>query len=134
MPIVKKIHCLERAQYACLDHSKTLVFSDVIEIEILFKYSCARAIYTYSSRGKKTIYSHLKWSLLCNLTELCNNKEHLCSLEGLQNCYAHAPVHSSAFSRAQQYFVRGLCLYICQGSVFPSILLSLFVHLHECML
>ena len=33
----KKIHRLERAQYAFLDHSKTLVFSDVIKIEILFK-------------------------------------------------------------------------------------------------
>ena len=53
MPIVKKIHRLERAQYVFLDHSKTLVFSDVIKIEILFKYSRARAIRTYSSCGKK---------------------------------------------------------------------------------
>ena len=51
MPIVKKIHRLERAQYAFLDHSKTLIFSDVIKTE----YSGARAIPTYSSRGKKTI-------------------------------------------------------------------------------
>ena len=35
MPIAQKIHRLERAQYAFLDHSKTLVFSDVIKIEIL---------------------------------------------------------------------------------------------------
>ena len=55
MPIVKKIHRLERAQYAFLDHSKTLVFSDVIKIGIIFKYSRARVIRTYSSRGKKTI-------------------------------------------------------------------------------
>ena len=53
--IVKIIHRQERAQYAFLDHSKTLVFSDVIKIEILFKYSRARAIRTYSSRAKKTI-------------------------------------------------------------------------------
>ena len=49
----QKIHRLEGAQYAFLDHSKTLVFSDVIKIEILFKYSRARAIRTYSSRAKK---------------------------------------------------------------------------------
>ena len=55
MPIAKKIHHLERTQYAFLDYSKALVFSDVIKIEILFKYSRARAICTYSSRGKKTI-------------------------------------------------------------------------------
>ena len=55
MPIVKKIHRLERVQYAFLDHSKTHAFSDVIKIEILFKYSRGRAIRTYSSRGKKTI-------------------------------------------------------------------------------
>ena len=34
MPNFKKIHHLERAQYAFLDHSKTLVFRDVIKIEI----------------------------------------------------------------------------------------------------
>jgi len=55
VPIVKKIHRLERAQYAFLDHSKALVFSDVIKIEILFEYSRARAIRTYSSRAKKTM-------------------------------------------------------------------------------
>ena len=55
VPIVKKVHRLERVQYAFLDHSKTLVFSDVIKIEILFKYSRACAIRTYSSHGKKTI-------------------------------------------------------------------------------
>ena len=53
MPILENIRRLERAQYVCLDHSKTLVFSDVIKIEILFKYSRARAIRTYSSRAKK---------------------------------------------------------------------------------
>ena len=31
----QKIHRLERAQYAFLDHSKTFVFRDVIKIEIL---------------------------------------------------------------------------------------------------
>ena len=35
VPIAKKIHRLERAQYAFLDHSKTLVFNDAIKIEIL---------------------------------------------------------------------------------------------------
>ena len=55
MPILEKIRRLERAQYVCLDHSKTLVFSDVIKIEILFKYSRARAIRTYSSRAKKKL-------------------------------------------------------------------------------
>ena len=43
VPIVKKIHHLERAQYAFLDDSKILVFSKVIKIEIR----------TYSSRPKK---------------------------------------------------------------------------------
>ena len=38
VPIVKKIHHLEHTQYTFLDHSKTLAFSDVIKIEILFKY------------------------------------------------------------------------------------------------
>ena len=38
------------------DHSKTLIFSDVIKIEILFKYSRARAIRTYSSSGTKNLY------------------------------------------------------------------------------
>ena len=56
----KKNHRLESAQYAFLDHSKTLVFGDVIKIEILFKYSRVSAIRTYSSRAKKTIKSHLK--------------------------------------------------------------------------
>ena len=55
VPIFKKIHRLEHTQYAFLDHSKTLVFSDIIKIEILFKYSCTRAIRTYSSCTKKTI-------------------------------------------------------------------------------
>ena len=53
-----KIHHLERAQYASLDHSKTLVFSDVIKIEFFFfffKYWHARAIRTYTSRAKKNI-------------------------------------------------------------------------------
>ena len=31
----KKIHRLERAQYALLDHSKTLGFGHIIKIEIL---------------------------------------------------------------------------------------------------
>ena len=35
VPYLKKIHRLERAQYAFLDHSKILVFRDVIKIEIL---------------------------------------------------------------------------------------------------
>ena len=54
-PIVTKNNRLESAQYAFLDHSKTLVFRVVIKIEILFKYSRASAIRTYSSRAKKTI-------------------------------------------------------------------------------
>ena len=46
-----------------------------------------------------------------------NNKEHLCSIEGLQNCYAHALVHSpmSTFLRAHQCFVRHLRQCIQQG-------------------
>ena len=60
VPIVKKIHFLECAQYAFLDHSKALVFSDIIKVEILFKYSRAHAICTYSSHTKKTIQSCLK--------------------------------------------------------------------------
>ena len=48
VPIVKKIHHLEQTQCAFLDHSKTLGFSGIIEIEILFKYLCACAIRTYS--------------------------------------------------------------------------------------
>ena len=35
VPYLKKIHRLERAQYAFLDHSKILVFRDVIKIELL---------------------------------------------------------------------------------------------------
>ena len=51
-----KIHHLERAQYASLDHSKTLVFSDVIKIEFFFfKYWHVRATRTYTSRAKKNI-------------------------------------------------------------------------------
>ena len=49
-----KNHRLERAQCAFSDQSKTLVFSDVIKIEILFKYSRALATRTYSSRAKKS--------------------------------------------------------------------------------
>ena len=49
MPIVKKIHRLERAQHAFLDHSKALVFSDVI------KNSHARAIRTYSLARQKSV-------------------------------------------------------------------------------
>ena len=40
--IVNKIHRLERAQYALLDHSKALDFSDVIKIEIIFKLKVDR--------------------------------------------------------------------------------------------
>ena len=45
----------------------------------------------------------------CNLTE-STTKDSLCSLEGLWNGYAHAPVHSpmSAFLRAQRCYVRHL--------------------------
>ena len=53
VPIIDKIHRLESAQCAFLDHSKTLGFSD--KIEILFKYLCARTICTYSSHAKKAI-------------------------------------------------------------------------------
>ena len=53
MPIVKKIHHLERTQHAFLDHSKTLVFSDVIKIEILVKYS--RHSYLFLTRQKNHI-------------------------------------------------------------------------------
>ena len=51
VPIVKKIHRLERAQHAFLDHTKALVFSDVI------KNSHARAIRTYSLRAKKLLHA-----------------------------------------------------------------------------
>ena len=57
--IAKNIQRLQRARYAFLDQSKTLVLSDVIKIEILFKYSGAYAIRTYSSRAKKTTTRHL---------------------------------------------------------------------------
>ena len=50
MPIVKKIHHLERAQYAFLDHSKTLGPGDIIKTSIRSEYSRARA---YSSCAKK---------------------------------------------------------------------------------
>ena len=59
MAIAKNIQRLQRVRYAFLDHSKTLVLSDVIKIEILFKYSGAYAIRTYSSRAKKTTTRHL---------------------------------------------------------------------------
>ena len=75
MPIAKKIHRLERAQYAFLDHSKPLVFSDVIKIEIIFKYSRARAIRTYSSRAKKlyraTLSDFSKLITLNKMGEMC---------------------------------------------------------------
>ena len=52
----QKIHRLVRAQYALLDHSKTLVFSGINKnMLIIFKYSRARAIRTYYSRAKNTI-------------------------------------------------------------------------------
>ena len=38
VPVVKKIRHLEHTQYTFLDYSKTLAFSDVIKIEIIFKY------------------------------------------------------------------------------------------------
>ena len=53
VPIVKKNHRLERAQYAFLDHSKTLIFSDVIKIEVVFKYSRARAFVPIPRATKK---------------------------------------------------------------------------------
>ena len=46
--LLKKIHHLEHTQYAFLNHSKTLVFSDIIEIEIVFKYSHTHASRNYS--------------------------------------------------------------------------------------
>ena len=49
VPIIKKIHRLERAQYAFLDHSKTLFSGDVIKTSIRSEYSRARA---YSSHAK----------------------------------------------------------------------------------
>ena len=55
MPIVKKIHCPERAQYAFLDHSKTLVFSDVIKIDILFN-TRALAPFVPIPRAPKKLY------------------------------------------------------------------------------
>ena len=61
MPIVEKIHRLESAESAFLDHSKTLAFIDVIITEIPVKYSRAHAIRTYSSRAKKTMESHLNF-------------------------------------------------------------------------
>lgn len=54
VPIVKKIDHLKHPQYVFLDHSKTLVFSDVIKIEILFKYLCNHAIHDYSSHTKRS--------------------------------------------------------------------------------
>ena len=41
----RKIHYVERTQYAFLDHSKTFVFIDVIKIEIPFKYSHQKNLY-----------------------------------------------------------------------------------------
>ena len=55
MPIVEKIHRLESAQCAFLDHSKSLAFIDVIIIEIPVKYYGVHAIRTYYSRVKKTM-------------------------------------------------------------------------------
>ena len=56
IPIAKKSHRLERAQYKILDHvTSHHSFKWRDQIEILFKYSPARAIPTYSSRAKKTI-------------------------------------------------------------------------------
>jgi len=57
--IVKKNSPSGMCQICVLDHSKTLVFSNVIKIEILFKNSHACAIQAYSSRAQKTIKSHL---------------------------------------------------------------------------
>ena len=48
VPIVKKIHRLERLQYAFLDPSKTLAFSDVIKIGLLHW----RSSYLFLSRQK----------------------------------------------------------------------------------
>ena len=56
MPIVKKIHYVERTQYAFLDHSKTLVFSDVIKIEIPFKYSHQKTLYRATLNSKRGKY------------------------------------------------------------------------------
>ena len=49
VPVVKKNHHLERAHFP-LDHPKTLVFSDVIKVKILFKYS--RHSYLFLARQK----------------------------------------------------------------------------------
>ena len=51
MPIDKKIRCLEHTQF---------VFSDLLKIEICYKYLRAHSIRTYSSHAKKTVLSHLK--------------------------------------------------------------------------
>jgi len=50
----------ESAQYAFLDHSNTLVFSDFVKIGILSKYLHACAIRTYSVCAEKTIWGNLK--------------------------------------------------------------------------
>jgi len=55
VPIFQKNCCLGSTQYAFLDHSKALVFIDVIKIEIIFKYLCACATRTYSLHAKKTL-------------------------------------------------------------------------------
>ena len=62
--------------------------------------------------------------------------ERLCSLDSMWNCYAHVPVHShmSVFPCPQWYFVRHLHQCICQGSVFPSVLLCSIMHMQQCML
>lgn len=56
MPIVKKIHYVEHTQYAFLDHSKTLVFGDVIKIEIPFKYSHQKTLYRATLNSKHGKY------------------------------------------------------------------------------
>ena len=54
VPIVKKIHWLERAQYAFLDHSKTLVLCGIIKIEIL--NICALVQFVSIPRFPKKLY------------------------------------------------------------------------------
>jgi len=65
MPIAKKIHCLERPQYAFLDHGKTLVFSDVIKEEILFLNIRLLAPFVSIPRAPKKLHGAMHLNYLC---------------------------------------------------------------------
>ena len=52
---------LESTQYVFLDHSKALVFIDVIKIEIIFKYLCAWALVPIPYAPRKLYKSFWRW-------------------------------------------------------------------------